>query len=180
MAAQESGAVPHRRLLTARNDGGMRTVIYTSGGPGMVTDEPTANGGTGSALNPLETVLGATCGSIGTTFARVARETGVIYDGINFEASYAADPRGPSGQPGVRPYFETVMIQARIRAARPDSRLADVARAAERRCPVRNLIADAGVRVELRWSAVSPEAPSPEAPSPEIQETPDVARQPDR
>ena len=180
MAAQESGAVPHRRLLTARNDGGVRTVIYTSGGPGMVTDEPTANGGTGSALNPLETVLGATCGSIGATFARVARETGVIYDGINFEASYAADPRGPSGQSGVRPYFETVMIQARIRAARPDSRLADVARAAERRCPVRNLIADAGVRVELRWSAVSPEAPSPEAPSPEIQETPDVARQPDR
>jgi uncharacterized OsmC-like protein len=175
MAAQENGAVPHRRLLTARNDGGMRTVIYTSGGPGMVTDEPTANGGTGSALNPLETILGATCGSIGATFARVARETGVIYDGINFEASYAADPRGPSGQPGVRPYFETVMIQARIRAARSDSRLADAARAAERRCPVRNLIADAGVRVELRWSAVSPEAPSPE-----IQETPDVARQPDR
>jgi uncharacterized OsmC-like protein len=184
VAAQESGAVPHRRLLTARNDGGMRTVIYTSGGPGMVTDEPAANGGTGSALNPLETVLGATCGSIGATFARVARETGVIYDGINFEASYAADPRGAAGQPGVRPYFETVMIQARIRATRSDSRLADVARATERSCPVRNLIADAGVRVELRWSAVSPETPlktpSPETPSPEIQETPDVARQPDR
>lgn len=174
-AAQQSGAVPHRRLLTARNDGGMRTVIYTSGGPGMVTDETAASGGTGSALNPLETVLGAACGSIGATFARVARETGVIYDGINFEASYAADPRGPAGQPGVRPYFETVMIQARIRATRPDSRLADVGRSAERRCPVRNLLADAGVRVDLRWSAVLPETPSPE-----IQETPGVARQPDR
>jgi uncharacterized OsmC-like protein len=176
--AQDSEAVPHGRLLTARNDGGLRTVIYTSGGPGMVTDEPTANGGTGSALNPLETVLGAACGSIGATFARVARETGVIYDGINFEASYAADPRGQAGQPGVPPYFETVMIQARIRATRPDSRLADVARAAERRCPVRNLLADAGVRVELRWSAVAPETPSPETPSPEIQETPDVLRRP--
>jgi uncharacterized OsmC-like protein len=168
---REGEAVRHRRLLTARNDGGMRTVIYTSGGPGMVTDEPTASGGTGSALNPLETVLGATCGSIGATFAQVARETGVIYDGINFEASYAADPRGPAGQPGVRPYFETVMIQARIRATRPDSRLAGVARATERRCPVRNLMADAGVRVELRWSAVSPETPSPE-----IQETADPLR----
>jgi uncharacterized OsmC-like protein len=171
----ESGAVPHRRLLTARNDGGMRTVIYTSGGPGMVTDEPAAAGGTGSALTPLETVLGAACGSIGATFARVARETGVIYDGINFEASFAADPRGPAGQPGVRPYFETVMIQARIRAGRPDSRLADVARATERRCAVRNLMADAGVRVELRWSAVSPETLSPE-----VQETPGMAGQPDR
>ncbi len=178
--AAESEAVPHRRLLTARNDGGLRTVIYTSGGPGMVTDEPTASGGTGSALNPLETVLGATCGSIGATFARVARETGVIYDGINFEASFAADPRGAAGQPGVSPYFETVMIQARIRATRPDARLADVARATERRCPVRNLLADAGVRVELRWSAVAPETRSPETPSPEMQETPGVARQPDR
>jgi uncharacterized OsmC-like protein len=185
MAAQESGAVPHRRLLTARNDGGMRTVIYTSGGPGMVTDEPAANGGTGSALNPLETVLGATCGSIGATFARVARETGVIYDGINFEASYAADPRGRAGQAGVPPYFEAVMIQALIRTTRSDSRLADVARATERRCPVRNLIADAGVRVEVRWSLVSPEppgpqTPSPDTPSPGVQQTPEVARQPDR
>ena len=176
MTYRKGEAVPHRRRLTARNDGGLRTVIYTSGGPGMVTDEPTASGGTGSALNPLETVLGAACGSIGATFARVARETGVIYDGINFEASYAADPRGPAGQPGVRPYFETVMIQARIRATRTDSRLADVARATERRCPVRNLMADAGVRVELRWSAVSPETPSPETPSPETQETQDPLR----
>jgi uncharacterized OsmC-like protein len=168
-APREGEAVPHRRRLTARNDGALRTVIYTSGGPGMVTDEPTAYGGTGSALNPLETVLGATCGSIGATFARVARETGVIYDGINFEASFAADPRGQAGQAGVPPYFETVMIQARIRATRPDSRLADVARSAERRCPVRNLIADAGVRVELRWSAASPETPSPE-----LHQTPDA------
>ena len=34
--ARDSEAVAHRRLLTARNDGGLRTVIYTSGGPGMV------------------------------------------------------------------------------------------------------------------------------------------------
>jgi uncharacterized OsmC-like protein len=164
VTTQKSEAVPHRRLLTARNDGGMRTVIYTSGGPGMVTDEPTAGGGTGSALNPLETVLGATCGSIGATFARVARETGVIYDGIDFEASYAADPRGAAGQPGVRPYFETVMIQARIRAGRPDTGLSDVARATERRCAVRNLMADAGVKVELRWSAAAPETSSAQVP----------------
>jgi uncharacterized OsmC-like protein len=146
----------------------------------MVTDEPSADGGTGSALNPLETVLGATCGSIGATFARVARETGVSYDGINFEASYAADPRGPAGEPGVQPYFETVMIQAQIRAARPESGLADVARVTERRCPVRNLIAAAGVRVELRWSAVSPETPLPETPLPEtpLPETPDALRPP--
>jgi uncharacterized OsmC-like protein len=174
VTTRQSEAVPHRRLLTARNDGGMRTVVYTSGGPGMVTDEPTSGGGTGSALNPLETVLGATCGSIGATFARVARETGVIYDGIDFEASYAADPRGAAGQPGVRPYFETVMIKARIRAGRPDTRLADVARATERRCALRNLMADAGVRVELRWSAAAPGAPSPKMP-----EAADVARQPD-
>ena len=178
LTAPGGGAVPHRRLLTARNDGGMRTLVYTSGGPGMVTDEPPANGGTGSALNPLETVLGALCGSIGATFARVARETGVMYDGINFEASFAADPRGPAGQPGVRPYFETVTIQARIRASRPEPRLADVARATEQRCAVRNLVADAGVRVELRWSAASPETSAAGTSAPETRETPGALHPP--
>ena len=80
----------------------------------------------------------------------------------------------------MRPYFETVMIQARIHTARPDPRLADTARATERRCAVRNLLADAGVRMELRWSAVSPETPSPRPSSPEVREAPGVARQPDR
>ncbi|HEX3749088.1 MAG TPA: OsmC family protein [Streptosporangiaceae bacterium] len=165
-AAPAFGPVWHRRRLTARNVGGLRTVVYTSGGPGMVTDEPVQSGGTGTALTPLETVLGALCGSTGATFATVARETGFRYDNLDFEASFAASPPGPASQPGIRTYFQTVHIIARVSAARPDPRLATVARMTERRCPVRNLLADAGVRVDMMWDAAPPTAaPAPGDPS---------------
>jgi uncharacterized OsmC-like protein len=157
-AAPRSGPVWHRRRLTARNVGGLRTVVYTSGGPGMVTDEPVQSGGTGTALTPLETVLGALCGSTGATFAAVARETGFRYDGLDFEASFAASPPGPATQPGIRTYFQAVHVIVRVSAAQPDPRLATVARMTERRCPVRNLLADAGVRVDMMWDRVSPAA----------------------
>src|ERR1700761_2972740 len=165
--------VPHRRRLTARNDGGMRTVIYTSGGPGMVTDEPVAFGGNGTGLTPLETVLGALCGSIGATFAAVAREAGFFYGGIEFEASFAADPRGLAGAPGLPPYFQLVRVQAQVRTTRPDPRMPEIARLTERRCAVRNLLADAGVTVDLTWNAVPPRAPSAPAP-----DAPGVPRHP--
>jgi uncharacterized OsmC-like protein len=170
---QGSTPVPHPRLLTARNDGRMRTMVYTSGGPGMVTDEPVARGGTGSGLTPLETIIGALCGSTGITFAKAASEVGFRYDGINFEASFTVDPRSLTGEPGIRSGFHTVRIQARVRVARPDHRLADVAQMTERRCAVRNLLADSGVTVDLLWSAVSPDAPAPEVP-----ETPGTSRRP--
>jgi uncharacterized OsmC-like protein len=158
------GPVWHRRRLTARNVGGLRTVVYTSGGPGMVTDEPVQSGGTGTALTPLETVLGALCGSTAATLAAVAREAGFRYDGIDFEASFAASPPAPSSQPGTRSYFQTVHVVARVSAPGPAPQLATVARATERRCPVRNLLADAGVRVDMIWDAAPSATPAPSAP----------------
>ena len=158
------GPVWHRRRLTARNVGGLRTVVYTSGGPGMVTDEPVQSGGTGTALTPLETVLGALCGSTAATFAAVAREDGFRYDGVDFEASFAASPPAPASQPGTRSYFQTVHVIARVAVPHPSPQLATVARTTERRCPVRNLLADAGVRVDMIWDAAPSATPAPSAP----------------
>jgi uncharacterized OsmC-like protein len=173
MAMPGHGPIRHRRLLTARNDGGLRTVVYTSGGPGMVTDAPVSSGGGGTALTPLETVLGALCGSTGATLATVAREAGFGYDGATFEASFTLDPRSPAAQPGARAYFRTVRVEIQVRAAQPGPRLADVARVTEQRCPVRNLLADAGVTVDMIWTVASPQAPAPEVP-----EVPSVLRRP--
>src|SRR6201996_3854138 len=177
-AAPRSGPVWHRRRLTARNVGGLRTVVYTSGGPGMGNDEPVQYGGTGTALSPLETVLGALCGSTGATFATVAREAGFRYDGLNFEASFATDPRSLPAQPGMRPYFHAVRVEIKVRAPRADPRLADVAQLTERRCAVRNLLADAGVTVDLTWHAVAPETPAPGSKASEIPQAPGVHRRP--
>jgi uncharacterized OsmC-like protein len=163
MTTPEIGPVPYRRALKARNDGGTRTITGSiSSGLGMVTDEPAASGGTAIGLSPLETVIGALCGSVGVTFGEAAREVGLGYDGIGFEASFTVHPGGLAGEPAPRSRFETVRVLARVHAAEPDAWLPDVARITERRCPVRNLLADAGVAVEMTWTADPPEAPSPE------------------
>ena len=50
--------------------------------------------------------------------------------------------------------LQTVSVQARVRGAQPDAWLIDVGRLTERRSPVRNMLADAGVKVEMTWTAV--------------------------
>ena len=153
-AASGSGPVPHTRTLTARNVGGMRTLSRTSDGLGVVTDEATARGGTGTAPTPLETVIAALCGCIGVTFAEAAREIGFGYEGIDFEASFTVDSGGAAA---ARTSLRTVRVQVRVRGAQPDAWLPDVVKTTERRSPVRNLLADAGVEVEMTWPAASQE-----------------------
>jgi len=63
-----------RKVLTARNDGGTRTVIDMGDYGLLVTDEPVAHGGTGEGPSPLQTVLGALCGCEAVTFSQTARE----------------------------------------------------------------------------------------------------------
>ncbi len=149
---QTPGPVPDRRVLTARNDGGMRTVTETGEGLRLVTDEPAGRGGTGTAATPLETVVGALCGCSGVTFAKAAREQGFAYAGIDFEASFTLEMRGLPGDPEGRLHFQTVRVHARVRTAEPAGRLDRVADVTERRCPVRNLLADAGVALEMTWT----------------------------
>ncbi|MDA8358599.1 MAG: hypothetical protein M0Z95_20425 [Actinomycetota bacterium] len=75
-----------RTTLRACNDEGVRTVVMTRDGQSLVTDEPVSRGGTGSALTPLETVVGALCGCSAVTFERATRELGLDYEGIEFDA----------------------------------------------------------------------------------------------
>jgi hypothetical protein len=45
-------------------------------------------------------------------------------------------------------------VQARVRTPEPARRLDQVAGLTEQRCPVRILIADAGVTLEMTWATV--------------------------
>lgn len=142
-----------RKKLIARNDEGVRTVVTTRVGLTLATDEPVSNGGTGSAPTPLETVVGALCGCSAVTFARAASELGFDYVGIDFDASYTVDLRGLLGEADVRPHFRTVEVEARVHTPGPRERLQQVVEITERRCPVRNLLVDAGVSLCLTWLA---------------------------
>ena len=140
-----------RKALTARNDGGTRTVIDVGAYGQFVTDEPVAHGGTGDGPSPLQTVLGALCGCESVTFSRTAAELGLAYRGIDFEAEFKIDIRGRLGNREVRPHFHTVRVLAHVETEASEEDLRAVVEETERRCPVFNLLTDAGVRLEMRW-----------------------------
>lgn len=145
-----------RKTLTARNDSGVRTVVVNRTGLSLTTDEPVGyGGGTGTAPSPLETVVGALCGCNATTFERAAGEAGFEYDGLEFDAAYTVDLRGLLGEADVRPHFQSVEAKIRVRTAESAARLQEVVEVTEKRCPVRNLLVDAGVALTLTWVPVA-------------------------
>ncbi len=140
-----------RKAISVRNDAGM-LAIHDFGEYGyFATDEPIAHGGTGEGPSPLQTVLGALCGCESVTFNRTAAEYDFAYEGIDFEAEYTIDIRGRMGVDEVRPHFQTVRVQATVETDESPERLAEVVQETERRCPVFNLINDAGVNIQVQW-----------------------------
>ena len=142
-----------RKALSARNDGGLMTVIDTGEYGLLVTDEPEEHGGTGEGPSPLQTVVGALCGCESVTFSRTAAELGFSYAGISFDAEFTIDIRGRLGNRDVRPHFQTVRVRAVVDTDETDDRLREVVEETEARCPVFNLLRDAGVKLDMHWLA---------------------------
>jgi uncharacterized OsmC-like protein len=84
-------------------------------------------------------------------FHRTAEERGFSYRGIAFEAEYRIDIRGRMGHRGVRQHFQIVRVEAVVETNESEEAFASMVEETERRCPVFNLIRDAGVRLEVRW-----------------------------
>jgi uncharacterized OsmC-like protein len=147
-----------RKSLTAVNCGGTRTVIDLGDAGRIITDEPVQQGGTNDGPTPLQTVVGALCGCESVTFHRTAEELGFPYRGIAFQAEFRIDIRGRMGVAGARQHFQLVRVEALVDTDESEERLARVVEETERRCPVFNLIRDAGVRLEMRWIRRTPAA----------------------
>jgi len=144
------------KKLTASNDGSMMA-IHDYGEYGtFVTDEPVAHGGTGEGPSPLQAVVGALCGCESVTFHRTAEDMGFTYQGIEFEASYTIDIRGRMGKRGVRQHFQTVRVMATVTTDESIERLEEVVEETHARCPVFNLINDAGVNIQVQWVRRAP------------------------
>lgn len=148
--------IVRRKSITARNHGGMYTELDFGEHGHFATDEPIPHGGTGEGPSPLQTVVGALCGCESVTFHRTAAEMGFTYEDIEFAAEYTIDIRGRMGVRTVRPHFQTVRVEATVTTAESEERLREVVVETERRCPVFNLLSDAGVEMEVRWVLRSP------------------------
>ncbi|MGI9641619.1 MAG: OsmC family protein [Acidimicrobiia bacterium] len=150
--------VVRRKTISVSNDGSMMAVHDYGEYGHMVTDEPIAHGGTGEGPSPLQAVLGALCGCEAVTFNRTSTDMDFSYDSIDFEAEFTIDIRGRLGVREVRPHFQTVRVHATVVTDETPERLAAVVEETEARCPVYNLIKDAGVNAEMVWVAKPREA----------------------
>ncbi len=140
-----------RKALTATTDASMMTMIDFGEYGHFATDEPIAHGGTGEGPSPLQAVLGALCGCEAVTFRRTATELDFAYERIEFEAAFTIDIRGRMGRRDVRAHFQTIRVQATVTTGESEERLAAVVAETEARCPVFNLVTDAGVETEMVW-----------------------------
>lgn len=100
---------------------------------------------------PSKPCWGLSAAAKSVTFSTTAKELDFSYEGIEFQGSYTIDARGRMGNRQVRPHFQTVRLEARVFTSESKERLAEVAEETEARCPVFNLISDAGVNVETLW-----------------------------
>ncbi len=139
------------KSLSASNPGNMTTSIEFPGFSSITLDEPLKHGGGGQGPSPLQGVLGSLCGCEAVTFNRTAQEKNFSYNGLKFEADYTIDIRGRMGLRTVVPHFKTVRVQVHVSTDEDEERLREVVEETEARCPVFNLIKDAGVEVESVW-----------------------------
>ncbi len=118
----------------------------------VVTDEKT---GTNIGPSPLETVLCALTGCEGVIINRCAKAMGFKYSGVDFECDGWVDARGSRGVRGVRPHFQKVALRVLIETDETDERIAKLRKNVEIRCPVMNLLRDAGVELDVTWEKVA-------------------------
>ncbi len=152
---EPTGEFIRRRQVTATTHATMRTVLDYAEAGVQVTDEPVSAGGDGSGPTPLQSVLGALCGCEAVTFRRTATEYEFEYERIEFAGAATIDIRGRSGDRAVRPHFQTVKLHARVFTNESQESLDELVEEVEARCPVMNLMMDAGVRLDVRWEVVS-------------------------
>ena len=146
-----------KKSVTVRSQGTMRAEIDAGPFGRFVTDEPVEHGGSGEGPSPLQAVLGAMCGCETVTFRRTADDMNFQYSGIEFEGSFTIDIRGRMGMREVRPHFQTIKVQAVVSTGESETRLREVVEETEKRCPVFNLIKDAGVNLEVLWVRKAPQ-----------------------
>ncbi len=139
------------RNLTAHNEGGGKTVVSVRDTQGLVVDEPASRGGTNAGPTPVESVLGGLVGCDAVITHAVAKILKFEYGTIDYTCDAEIDVRGVAGVKGVRPYFETVTVTKTIRTNEPPERIEKLKNNVEQRCPVSNLIRDAGVDLTIDW-----------------------------
>ncbi|TLG16437.1 OsmC family protein [Nocardia cyriacigeorgica] len=106
----------------------------------LVVDEPPTLGGDDTAANPVEVYLAALLSCQVVTYRFWAQRLGITVDELSLTAEGDLDVRGFFGlDESVRPGFQQVRVQVRVRGPETDERYAELQQAVEAHCPVLDL-----------------------------------------
>ncbi|MEZ7897593.1 MAG: OsmC family protein [Flaviflexus sp.] len=131
---------------------GQSSTDITSGEFSFRVSEPAALGGNNSGPNPFQYLIGAFEGCIAVVVETVAKEQGLTIDAVDISITGTLDLRGFEGVEGVSPHFQCVVGEVNIKADITASEFATLVTETERRCPIYNLIRDAGVTPQISWN----------------------------
>lgn len=121
----------------------------------FVVAEPTSLGGTDEAPNPIEYLLGSLVGCVSVVVEAVAAELGITVTALETRPVGTIDLRGFAGTADVSPHFQHLTLDLTITTPTPADELGELKRLVAQRCPLLNLIRDAGVDVREEWRVVS-------------------------
>ena len=114
-------------------------------------DEPPALGGADVGANPIEYVLTGLSGCLTVVVHAVAAELGITVSALASRAGGDLDLRGFRGTADVSPHFQSVDLEVTLTTTATQEQVAELRRQVTARCPVLNLITDAGVEVRETW-----------------------------
>lgn len=117
----------------------------------FVVAEPTSLGGTDEAANPIEYLLGSLDGCVSVVVETVAKELGITFDALETLATGTIDLRGFAGTADVSPHFQSLTLTLALTTAASEAEIDELKALVLRRCPLLNLIKDAGVDVRDVW-----------------------------
>lgn len=117
----------------------------------VVMDEPQPFGGADKGASPMEYVTAALIGCIGITLSVVSREKEFKFSNVTMEMEGQLDLRGFMGMPGVCRHFCDLHGTVVLETEESEERINEVKELVENRCPVSNLLTDAGVAANIIW-----------------------------
>ncbi len=147
----------HTMEVAARSQwtAGVQTLSQIRDFPPVLMDEPKALGGQNEGPNPLEFLVASLNGCKGVMVPLIANEMGFAFSELSFDTKGVIDLRGLMGQPDVSTHFQSLTFSVNITTDESDERLKALQNAVAARCPVYNLLLDANVAVETRWTRTS-------------------------
>jgi uncharacterized OsmC-like protein len=140
---------------TGKWKGKMKTALRIRSFDLFYTGEPEEAGGDNSAPTPTEYVMATLNGCLAVVIEMVAEEQAFAFEDIEFDSRGHIDRRGLAGTADVSPQFQRVINRVRIVSDESEERLFDLQEEVTRRCPVFNLLADAGIEIELHWEVIA-------------------------